>query len=64
VKTWEVKLDTKGNGLITINVQADEYDVLAAGVEFTQAADDGSGSREQKAFFPTPNLLSIKDVTP
>jgi len=68
MKTWEVKLDTKGNGLVTINVQADDWhevensagDVFA--LSFYKHTEDGA--EEDVAFYPMATLLGVKDVTP
>jgi hypothetical protein len=59
MKTWEVKLDTKSNGVVTINVQADDFVQTSDGVTFVKGDD-----RVQVAFYPMATLLGVKDVTP
>lgn len=61
MKTWEVKLLAGNNGIVQMNVVADEFTRTMDGVEFEKEVE---GEREQVAFFPMGPLLSVKDVTP
>lgn len=61
MKTWEVKLDTGGNGLVTINVKADFFVRDSDGVTFR---GEEKGETIDTAFYPMAALLGVKDVTP
>lgn len=62
MKTWEVKLLAGNNGIVQMNVSADEFTIETEGVTFLRHADDGV--LEQAAFYPMATLLSIRELLP
>lgn len=64
-RTWEVRLLAGNNGVVQMNVEADEYRAEDKGVTFVRATNDDWNA---VAFFPLSTsvsaLLSVKDVTP